>query len=95
MQAQWQLNSSWSAGYVAQLRVSADAARSGWQVSWADPAATSVANAWGMTCSIDADTLSCVGADWAKELTPGQPVTVGVQVNSPGPAPVAPKLTVS
>ena len=79
---------------VAELSVSSDQARQGWTVSWPDPTATSVVNAWGMTCSTQAGTLTCTGAGWGGDLVPGQPVRVGVQVATPGTPPSAPTLTV-
>lgn len=93
IKADWHLNSSWETGYVAEIQVTADTAHSGWAVRWSDPAATSVANAWGMTCSVQSGSIVCVGADWARNLVAGQTVTVGLQVDSPGPAPSQPSLT--
>ncbi|MBA8795374.1 endoglucanase [Friedmanniella endophytica] len=92
--ASWQLSSSWNAGYVAQLTVRAGStAKNGWSVSWADPSATGVANAWGMTCAVASGRVTCTGADWARTIPAGQSVTVGLQANSPGPAPQSPVLT--
>lgn len=93
IKADWRLNSSWETGYVAEIQVTADTARSGWTVRWSDPAATSIANAWGMTCSVRSGSIVCVGADWARNLVAGQTITVGLQVDSPGPAPSQPSLT--
>ncbi|MGI3786590.1 MAG: cellulose binding domain-containing protein [Janthinobacterium lividum] len=77
------------------MTVSSAQPRQGWTVSWPDTAATSVVNAWGMTCSTQAGTVTCTGADWGDGLAPGHPVRVGVQVATPGTAPAAPLLTVS
>jgi endoglucanase len=93
--AAWQLQSAWPGGYVAQITVSSTAARTGWRVSWPDPAATSVVNAWGMTCSPAAGALTCTGSDWARSLAPGQPQHVGLQVATSGDAPVLPHLALS
>jgi endoglucanase len=93
--AAWQLQSSWPDGYVAQLVVSAPAgALAGWSVSWPDPHARSIANAWGMTCVRAFGVIRCDGADWARRIPPGDSVTVGLQVVGDGNAPVAPALTV-
>lgn len=94
-QATWNVQSSWPGGYVAELEVSASAARQGWTVRWPDAAATSVVNAWGMTCSTGDGAISCSGADWGADLEPGRPVRVGLQVATPGSAPAAPVLRVS
>ena len=90
----WHLQSAWQSGYVAELTVADRAPRTGWSVSWRDASVTSVVNAWGMSCRPAAGTVTCVGADWARTLLPGQPQHVGLQVVSSGTAPVAPALTV-
>jgi endoglucanase len=91
----WTLSSAWNAGYVAQVVVSSTTLRAGWSVSWADPHAKSVVNAWGMTCSLSGGRITCKGADWATTLQPNQPVSVGLQVAGDGIAPTAPVLTIS
>lgn len=90
----WQLQSSWQSGYVAQLTVSSATPRTGWRISWPDRSATSVVNAWGMTCAQAAGVVTCTGADWARTLTPGQQQHVGLQVATSGAASVRPVLTV-
>jgi endoglucanase len=89
----WQLSSAWTTGYVAQLQVSAATERSGWRIRWSDPAATSIANAWGMRCSVAGGLITCEGADWAASIPAGQTRYVGLQVNSSGPASTAPQIT--
>jgi endoglucanase len=64
-------------------------------VRWPDATATSVVNAWGMTCVTQDGSITCTGAGWGSDLAPDRPVTVGVQVATPGTAPVAPALSVS
>ena len=93
--ADWRPQSSWPGGYVAELTLTSTAARQGWTVSWPDTEATSAVNAWGMTCTTDAGTIRCTGADWGRDLPPGQTVRVGVQVATPGAPPSAPGLTLS
>ena len=94
--ARWQLQSAWEQGYVAQIQVSAGAtARRGWTLRWSDPGATSVANAWGMTCTVSAGQVVCRGADWAATVPAGASVNVGLQVNHIGAAPTNPALTLS
>jgi endoglucanase len=96
LRAQWELSSSWNAGYTAQLRLtSADRDRNGWTLRWRDPHATSIANAWGMSCTVASGLVTCTGADWARSIPVGQTVTVGVHVNSTGAAPTNLELTVS
>ncbi|MET0863659.1 MAG: cellulose binding domain-containing protein, partial [Nakamurella sp.] len=91
--ASWQLQTSWPAGYVAQLVISAPStAVTGWTVSWPDPHAISVANSWGMHCSQTASVVNCTGADWATTVPAGGSVTVGLQVSNDGIAPLAPVL---
>jgi len=80
--ATWKLSSSWGTGYVANLSVTALADAKSWKVSWADPYATSIANSWGMNCSIAKPVITCVGADWTASLKKGQSVSTGLQVNS-------------
>ncbi len=92
--ATWTLQSAWNAGYVAQFVVSAQNAVSGWSISWADPGATSVANAWGMECTVRAGRIQCTGADWAAAISAGGSVQVGLQVASNGSAPVNPTIVV-
>jgi len=36
--------------------------------------------------------ITCDGADWAAAIPAGQSMYVGLQVNSPGPAPIAPQI---
>ncbi|GAA3549824.1 hypothetical protein GCM10022197_00810 [Microlunatus spumicola] len=93
--AAWTVQSAWPGGYVAELAVDSDQARQGWTVSWPDASATSMVNAWGMTCAAHDGTVTCSGAGWGGDLRPGQPVRVGVQVATPGTPPSAPALTVS
>ena len=95
VRATWQLQSSWPAGYVAQLVIKApDRAADSWSVSWPDPHATGVANAWGMTCAVQSGQIRCQGADWAAHIAAGGSVTVGLQVTNDGIAPTAPPLTI-
>ncbi|GGL99914.1 cellulase family glycosylhydrolase [Nakamurella endophytica] len=93
--AAWTLQSSWNAGYVAQLVVRpARGSVGGWTVSWADPDATGVVNAWGMTCRVGGGRVSCTGADWARTIAAGASVTVGLQVADHGTGPARPELRV-
>jgi endoglucanase len=86
------LQSSWGAGYVAEILVTGTSGVSGWTVTWADPTVTGIVNAWGMTCSVAVKTsVTCTGADWAGTVAAGQTVRPGVQVTASG-APAAPKL---
>ncbi len=52
--AAWVMESAWNTGYVANLVLTANSPVSGWSVSWSDPGAQSVTNAWGMRCSVGA-----------------------------------------
>jgi endoglucanase len=90
----WTLQSSWNAGYVADVTVSTSAAAAGWSISWVDPGASSVVNAWGMTCTVGGGRVRCVGADWAKSIPAGGTVRVGLQVAGNGQPPHAPVITV-
>ena len=91
----WNLQSSWGAGYVADLVVTGTTGVSGWTVSWPDTTATGIVNAWGMTCTLEVKvSVTCTGADWAGRVASGQSVRVGLQVAASG-APTAPKLTVT
>lgn len=94
LRAEWKLQSAWQDGYVADLTMTAPAAVSGWKVSWPSPAATSVVNAWGMSCTNGGGVITCTGADWAGPLAAGQTVQVGLQVAATS-APARPTLTVS
>jgi endoglucanase len=76
------------------LQVASTTARTGWRISWPDPAATSIANSWGLHCGVAGGTITCDGAEWAASIPAGGSVTVGLQVNSPGPAPTDPRLVV-
>lgn len=94
--ADWTLQSSWPQGYVGQIHlVATGATRNNWHLSWADPSAVSVANAWGMTCTVASGRVSCTGAGWASSIPSGGSVDVGVQVNTTGPAPSDPQTVVS
>jgi endoglucanase len=90
--AAFSLQSSWGAGYVAEILVTGTSGVPGWTVTWADPTVTGIVNAWGMTCSVAVKTsVTCTGADWAGAVAAGQTVRPGVQVTASG-APAAPKL---
>ncbi len=94
--AAWQLQSSWQQGYVAQVTIKAGSAtRSGWTLKWSDANATSVVNAWGMTCSVTGQQVTCRGADWATHIPAGSSVTVGLQLNAAGGGPSNPLLAIS
>jgi len=91
----WATQSTWDTGYVANLQVTSDLPRRGWTVRWADASATSVMNAWGMTCSIADGAVTCTGDGFGADLQPGQPVQAGLQVVTTGPAPTDPRLEIS
>ena len=92
--AGWRLTSSWNGGYVANLDVTALRSVSVWSVSWNDPNVTSIANSWGIKCTVvPKASITCTGSDWTTKLAAGQKATVGLQVNSLK-APVNPVLTV-
>ncbi len=92
--AVWRLTSSWNGGYVANLDITALRSVSAWSVSWNDPNVTSVANSWGIKCTVAPKAaITCTGSDWTTKLAAGQKATVGLQVNSLK-APVNPVLTV-
>lgn len=93
--AVWQLQSSWQAGYVANLTVTSTQPRQGWTVRWSDPSATSVMSSWGMRCAVASGTITCTGSEFGATLVPGTPVQAGLQVVTKGAAPVSPRLTVS
>lgn len=94
LSATWRLTSSWPGGYVANLDLTALRAAPSWSVSWNDPTVTSVANSWGMKCTVVPKTsVTCTGSDWTAKLAAGQKVTVGLQVNA-AKAPVNPALTI-
>jgi endoglucanase len=89
----WRLTSSWSGGYVASIDVTALRAVPAWSVTWSDPNVTSIANSWGIKCTvIPKASVTCTGSDWTTKLAAGQTATVGLQVNSLK-APVNPVLT--
>ncbi len=90
----WALQSSWGTGYVTSLQLSAATAASNWSVTWPDVGVTGVANSWGMTCSVKVKvSVTCTGSSWGHNVTPGQVLSVGLQVNSQL-APVSPVVTV-
>ncbi|MBM9474887.1 cellulase family glycosylhydrolase [Nakamurella flavida] len=91
----WTRRSAWNDGYVADVTVRASGALPTWTVSWADPSAVAVTNAWGMSCSVGGGRITCTGSDWARSLPAGGTATVGLQVRIAGPAPERPVLTVS
>jgi endoglucanase len=74
--------------------VTASVATTNWSVSWPDPHAQSVVNAWGMNCKVAVGVIRCDGAEWAAQIPVGGSVTVGLQVAGDGNAPAAPTVTV-
>jgi len=90
--ATWNLQSSWDAGYVAEVLVTGTTGVTGWSVTWPDATATGIVNAWGMSCTVTVRTsVTCTGADWAGPVAAGQTVRAGVQVTASG-APAAATL---
>ncbi|MBX0298731.1 cellulase family glycosylhydrolase [Cryobacterium sp. 1639] len=88
----WNLQSSWGAGYVAEVLVTGTTGVKGWSATWPDTTATGIVNAWGMTCTVKVKTsVSCTGTGWAGPVAAGQTVRAGVQVSGSG-APSAPRL---
>ena len=90
--AQWRVTSAWSGGYVAAVTIRSDTGRTGWALSWADPAVVSVVNAWGMTCRVAGGLVSCTGSDWAAQVPLGAQRVVGLQLVTTGDPPVDPTL---
>lgn len=78
----WKIASSWGTGYTANLSITALADAKTWKVSWEDPYATSIANQWGMKCTVASPIVTCVGDGWTTSLKKGQVISAGVQVNS-------------
>ena len=89
---QWRVGSAWSGGYVAEVTLRSSSGRSGWSFSYADPAARSVVNAWGMTCQVAAGRVTCTGTEWAVDVPAGGQRVVGLQVDTSGAAPTTPRL---
>lgn len=52
-------------------------------------------NAWGMTCAVADGVITCTGLDWGAAVPAGGAVRVGLQVQTTGGAPAAPRLTLS
>ncbi len=92
--AEWDLQSEWSAGYVAEISITNSGGAAGWSISWPDATATAVVNAWGMDCAVKEKTITCTGADWARYVEPGQTITTGVQVSASS-APKAPAFSLT
>jgi len=93
--AAWKLQSHWASGYVANIAVKSSTGAAGWTVSWRDAHVTGVTSSWGMTCTVAKKvSVTCTGAQYAVRLAAGQPVEVGLQVESTS-APANPTLTVT
>lgn len=94
--------SAWDGKYQVALALTASSgpAVRGWTASWASPGATTIDNAWGMSCSVTGSgsasaRVACKGTEWGvANLTPGSRVDVGVILNAPK-APAPPKLALS
>lgn len=92
---QWNLQSDWQTGYVAEFQVSASQAVNGWTVSFPNPTATAVVGAWGMRCSVASGVVGCTSdGDWASRIPPGGSIRVGLQVAATR-APTDPALTIT
>jgi endoglucanase len=91
--AAFKYDSAWATGYTAQVQVTSVTQTGKWQISWTDPAVTSIASSWGMKCTLAKTTITCAGDGWATNLTPGTTVGVGLQVNVKSPAVTKPLLT--
>ena len=75
-----------------EVSLRSSSGRSGWSFSYADPAARSVVNAWGMTCQVAGGRVTCTGTDWAVDVPAGGQRVVGLQVVTSADAPGAPRL---
>ena len=89
---QWRVGSAWPGGYVAEVTLRSSSGRSGWSFSYADPAARSVVNAWGMTCQLAGGRVTCNGTDWATDVPAGGQRVVGLQVVTSAEPPTDPRL---
>ena len=89
---QWRVGSAWPGGYVAEVSLRSSSGRSGWSFSYADPAARSVVNAWGMTCQVAGGRVTCAGTDWATDVPAGGQRVVGLQVATSAEPPTDPRL---
>ena len=89
---QWRVGSAWPGGYVAEVSLRSSSGRSGWSFSYADPAARSVVNAWGMTCQVAGGRVTCAGTDWATDVPAGGQRAVGLQVATSAEPPTDPRL---
>jgi endoglucanase len=81
--AELTVQSEWAEGYIAEVVLSSSAAVGAWTISWSDPHATGIENAWGMTCHVVDGRVTCTGSDWPVPVGPGD-VRVGVQVKAAG-----------
>jgi predicted carbohydrate-binding protein with CBM5 and CBM33 domain len=86
--------SAWPGGYQGEVAVAAGAApTSGWSVSWANPAGTTVDNAWNATVTAAAGTVTATSAAWNGSLGAGASTSFGFLGS--GTPPDAPALTCS
>ncbi|MDN4639471.1 cellulase family glycosylhydrolase [Agreia sp. PsM10] len=91
MTADLTVQSEWADGYVAEVVLRSSTTAGAWTISWSDPSATGVENAWGMSCDVSDGRVTCSGVDWAVPVGAGADVRVGVQVRAHGapPLPIA------
>ncbi|WP_235501058.1 cellulase family glycosylhydrolase [Agreia sp. Leaf244] len=83
------VQSQWADGYVAEVVLRSSTTAGAWTISWSDPSATGIENAWGMSCVVGDGRVTCSGVDWAVPVGASSDVRVGVQVTAHG-APALP-----
>lgn len=75
-------------GTTYQFRVTikntgSTAISNGWSASWAVPGATAVAS-WAGSCTKAGDTVTCINADWNKQIPAGGTLTFEGQIDGSG-----------
>jgi len=90
--ATFSVTSSWSAGYVAAVRVTAGSGGvTGWRVGLPLPAGNTVVNSWNGQFSAASGAIQVTNASYNGQLPAGQSTEFGFQAN--GPAPATPPVT--
>jgi poly(hydroxyalkanoate) depolymerase family esterase len=87
--AVFRVTSSWQAGYVASVRVTAGSGGvNGWRVGLALPAGTAVVNSWNGQFSGTGSATQVSNVSYNGRLTAGMSTEFGFQANNPAPNPL-------
>ncbi|MEJ3747948.1 cellulose binding domain-containing protein [Actinomycetes bacterium KLBMP 9797] len=80
----YRVSSQWQTGFVAEVRITAEAAVDGWTVRFTFPGDQRITNAWNATVSQDGARVTATSLDWNRRVAAGGSVSFGFQATHGG-----------